>query len=188
MTLARFRANNHPGQISARGALDEIDDRGTEQAFVNALAERLGGPFTLDVAAAPHNTKCPTYYTRAQNGLTQEWPGRIWCNPPYSHPHIGHFIRKAWTEWAAGRPEVIAMLIPANRTEQGAWQQLVEPYRDQPGSPLRSEFLPGRMRFVKPGQTHIGANERPPFGVCLLLWQRSGPPDLPDDLLAELGG
>lgn len=62
------------------------------------------------------------------------------------------------------------MLLPANRTEQQWWQLLVEPYRDRPGSPLTVRFLPGRMRFLKPGQTAVGPNQRPPFGCVLLVW------------------
>jgi len=62
------------------------------------------------------------------------------------------------------------MLAPANRTEQTWWQQHVEPYRDRPGGVLRTEFLPGRIRFLAPGQGVIKPNERPPFGCCLLIW------------------
>ncbi|WP_220138499.1 phage N-6-adenine-methyltransferase, partial [Nocardioides massiliensis] len=87
--------------------------------------------------------------------------------PPYSD--IAPWIRKAWECWASTLG--IVMLLPANRTEQQWWQQLVEPYRDRPRSPLTVEFLPGRMRFLKPGQTAVGPNNRPPFGCCLLVWQ-----------------
>jgi hypothetical protein len=66
------------------------------------------------------------------------------------------------------RAELIVMLVPANRTEQRWWQELVEPARRQ--HLLTVEFLPGRMRFLRPGQTEIGPNERPPFGCCLLIW------------------
>lgn len=156
--------------------MDEVDDRGTDPAFVSELEERFGAPFTLDVAAAAHNARCEQFYTRADNGLASPWPGRIWCNPPYSHPSLRDWMAKAWTEWNSGRSDLIVMLLPANRVEQSWWQDLVEPYRDRPGSPLRVEFLPGRLRFVKPGQKHIGPNERPPFGCCLLIWERAGPP------------
>jgi hypothetical protein len=36
---------------------------------------------------------------------------------------------------------------------------------------FRTEFLPGRLRFLARGQSLIGPNERPPFGCCLLIWQ-----------------
>jgi hypothetical protein len=61
------------------------------------------------------------------------------------------------------------MLVPANRTEQRWWQDLIEPYRDC-GQGLTTRFLAGRLRFLAPGQTHIGADERPPFGCVLLIW------------------
>lgn len=63
------------------------------------------------------------------------------------------------------------MLLPANRTEQQWWQLMVEPFRDRPGSPLSTRFLPGRMRFLRRGQTAVGPNERPPFGCLLLIWE-----------------
>lgn len=72
------------------------------------------------------------------------------------------------------RADLVVMLLPANRTEQGWWQDYVEPLRDRPDSPLRVEFLRGRQRFVLPGAESIGPNERPPFGCCLLIWSRDG--------------
>lgn len=167
MTLAGFKAQNHPQQTDVRGALDDVDDRATLPIYVQAWEERFG-KFTIDVAAAAHNTKCERYYTREDNGLAQSWAGeRVWCNPPYSD--IYPWIHKAWEEHEGTRG--IVMLLPANRTEQRWWQKLVEPHRDQPDSALSVEFLPGRMRFLRPGQTEIGPNERPPFGCCLLVWR-----------------
>ena len=69
--LVGFKAENHPQQTGVRGAVDEVDDRGTEPAFIASLEERFGEPFTLDVAAAAHNAKAPRYFTRADNGLDQ---------------------------------------------------------------------------------------------------------------------
>lgn len=185
MTLAGFRATNHPQQTAKRGASDEVDDRGTDQAFFDATSARFG-PFTLDAAAAPHNAKCERYFTREDDALQRTWGGRVWCNPPYSD--CGAWVQKAWDQWHGGpialnpsirlpypRPgiESIVMLLPANRVEQKWWQGLVEPFRDRPGSPLRVEFLPGRMRFDRPGWTPGPKGDRPPFGCCLLIWEKS---------------
>lgn len=165
--LAGFRAQNHPQQTGLRGARDEVDDRGTEPEFVRDLEGRFGEPFTLDVAAAPHNTKCDRFYTRADDGLVQSWAGeRIWCNPPYSG--LGDWLAKAWAEWQGTRG--IVMLLPANRVEQRWWQEHVEPFRDRAGSPLRVEFLPGRMRFIRPNAVISPKGDRPPFGCALLIW------------------
>jgi len=170
MTLAGFKAQNHPQQTGARGAKDEVDDRGTLPEFIASLEERFGEPFTLDVAAAPHNAKAPVFYTREDDGLSLPWTGNVWCNPPYSN--IYDWVDKAWHEWYASGVDRITMLLPANRTEQGWWQKLVEPHRDRPNSPLRVEFLPGRMRFIRPSAVIGPKGDRPPFGCCLLVWER----------------
>jgi phage N-6-adenine-methyltransferase len=172
MALTGFQAQNHPQQTSRRWPddVDGVDDRATHPLNFAEFDEEFG-PFTVDVAAAAHNTKCERFYDRQANGLAQSWAGEVvWCNPPYSD--IGPWIRKAWAEHVdAAR---IVMLLPANRTEQTWWQLMVEPFRDRAHSPLTVRFLPGRMRFLKPGQTAVGPNQRPPFGCVLLVWRGSG--------------
>lgn len=165
MTLLGFRSAN-PQQTDKRGAVDDVDDRATTPDLFQPLHDRHH--FTIDVAAAAHNTKCERYYDKATNGLRQPWDGeRVWCNPPYSD--IRPWVAKAWSSAA-----LTVMLLPANRTEQAWWQDLVEPYRDR-GLGLTVEFLRGRWRFLKPGQQRVGANERPPFGLCLLVWDGHEP-------------
>lgn len=166
MSLVGFKAQNHAQQTGRRGPNPKVDDRATTVADFEPLAERFGG-FTVDVAAASHNTKCERFYSIEDDGLAQSWAGeRVWCNPPYSS--IEPWIVKAHAEMAAGC-ELVVMLLPANRTEQGWWQRQVEQRRRE-GS-IEVEFLPGRMRFIAPGQTEVGPNERPPFGCCLLIWR-----------------
>jgi phage N-6-adenine-methyltransferase len=168
VSIAGFRASNHPQQISRNGAVDEVDDRETHPEVFGPLNERFS--FTLDVAAADHNAKTDSYYTRRDNGLLRPWPGRVWCNPPYSD--CAAWVRKAWAEWHSDAPpELIVMLLPANRVEQAWWQDHIEPHRDRPGSPLRVEFLRGRMRFIRPGAVIGPKGDRPPFGCCLLIWE-----------------
>lgn len=165
MSLVRFKAKNHRQQVEARGGVDSpIDDRATTPADFARFDAALG-PFTVDVAAAAHNTKCARYFTFEMNGLTQSWAGeRVWCNPPYSR--IGAWVEKAWREHQG--TDGIAMLLPANRTEQGWWQQMVEPLRER--SALSVLFLPGRLNFIAAGATDVKPGERSPFGCCLLTW------------------
>jgi len=182
MTLARFKAQNHPQQVDRGGAVDDVDDRATHPLDFAEFDERFG-PFTVDVAAAPHNARCDRYFTRDDDGLTQSWNGEtVWCNPPYSD--ITPWVRKAWAEHTTA--ESITMLLPANRTEQSWWQHMVEPFRDRVDSPLSARFLAGRMRFLRRGQTAIGPNERPPFGCVLLRWSAIDTPNplvyRPDDV------
>jgi phage N-6-adenine-methyltransferase len=165
VSLVGFKASNHPQQVGANGAKDDVDDRGTRWDEFNPISERFGG-FTLDVAAAHHNAKCPTYYTAWDDGLEMPWYGRVWCNPPYSD--LGAWVRKAWAEWSGC--ETIVMLVPANRTEQKWWQEWVEPQRL--AGNLQVEFLPGRMRFDRPNSVIGPKGDRPPFGCALLIWQK----------------
>lgn len=166
MSLSGFKAKNHPQQVGRRSAVDGIDDRETAPYVFDPLHARFG--FTLDAAAASHNAKCERYFSREDDGLAQSWAGEsVWCNPPYSD--VPAWVRKAWLEQSQCR--AIVMLLPANRTEQPWWQHMVEPYRDRPGSPLRVEFIAGRLRFTAPGQSRLEPNNRPPFGCCLLIWQ-----------------
>lgn len=179
MSLVGFKARNHQQQTAKRGALDEVDDRGTKWEFIRSLEERFGEPFTLDVAAAPHNAKAAIYYTRLADGLAAPWYGNVWCNPPYSRikgvTDLGRWVDKAWREYQGGNCSRIVMLVPANRTEQAWWQEQVEPYRDNPPNAdtgFRVEFLPGRMRFDQPdGWVKPKKGDRPPFGLCLLIWE-----------------
>ena len=169
MSLVARPARNHPQQVGKRGANPAVDDRATSPEVFGPLNERFG--FTIDVAASAANTKCERFYSIEDDGLLKPWLGeRVWCNPPYSD--IRPWVEKAWAEWPYA--ELIVMLVPANRTEQKWWQELVEPKRDQLGyEDLRTEFLPGRLRFIAPGADGIGPNERPPFGCVLLIWQRA---------------
>ncbi len=188
MSVVGYKARNHPQQVAERGARPDIDDRATAPEVFGPLQERFG--FTVDAAASPANAKCDRFWTEADDGCAQSWAGeRVWINPPYSFPNIPAFVAKAWQEWKVGGPGLIVMLVPANRTEQAWWQEMVEPYRDLPDSDLHVEFLPGRMRFLTPGQTEVGPDERPPFGCCLLIWEAreaSGSPRLVPEVVAQV--
>lgn len=162
MSLVGFKAKNHIQQTGKRGPRPEVDDRATAPEVFGPLHERFR--FTLDAAALPHNAKLERYFTPELDGLAQPWTGeRVWCNPPYSS--IEPWVAKASDSGA----EIVVMLLPANRTEQGWWQRHIEPRRDVPGG-IRVEFLAGRMRFIAHDAADIRPNERPPFGVCLAIW------------------
>lgn len=53
------------------------------------VLERLGVTFDLDVAAPAGGVPwvpAARIYTKAQDGLTAAWNGRVWMHPPYSQP------------------------------------------------------------------------------------------------------
>jgi phage N-6-adenine-methyltransferase len=165
MTLLGHRARNHPQQTEARGPLDDVDDRRTPpDLLAECLVLAREVVFDLDVAASGDNTKAPEFYDIDDDGLTERWWGRVWCNPPYSD--CGAWVAKAHVE--ASHCRSITMLLPANRTEQAWWQELVEPFRLQ--GDIFVYFLGRRRRFDRPGWTKPAKGDRPPFGLCLVVW------------------
>lgn len=164
--LTQFKATNHRRY---KDGDKNVDDRALPPADFAPLFARF--QFSIDAAASEANTKLPRFWTAKTNGLKHSWANeRVYCNPPYSS--IRPWIIKAWNETDC---PLIVMLLPANRTEQSFWQELIEPMRDRPGSPLRTEFLRDRIRFLKSGAASIRPNERPPFGCCLCIWDRAKP-------------
>lgn len=124
--------------------------------------------FDLDVAACEESHHAPRFYTKTMNGLALPWDAeRVWCNPPYSN--LRPWVERAWQETASARCSLVAMLIPANRTEQTWWQRHVEPYRDGRGL-ISTHFLPGRTAFARPGSGGVGQSGAP-FGCVLLVWR-----------------
>jgi phage N-6-adenine-methyltransferase len=191
MTLVGFRAENHPQQSGRRGAVDKVDDRRTPDSIWLPLHQRYG--FTLDVAASAENAKTARYFTVEDDGLARSWAGeRVWCNPPYSD--IRPWVAKAWQSMndPGGPSPVIVMLLPANRTEQAWWQELVELWRDggtpiHRGVTLSTRFLAGRPRFDVPDGTYSDPRgNRPPFGCVLLTWSREASTRAPDGVPGAL--
>lgn len=181
MTLVAFRARNHPQQPTR----DDVDDRRTPVEFFAKL-NRIHRK-SVDAAANSNNALLPRYWTRASNGLIQPWRGeRVWCNPPFSD--LRPWVEKAWAEVLHSGCELVVMLLPANRTEQRWWQELIEPCRDRSRDVYRltTSFLPGRMRFGMPADFVWGPSrkkgDRPPFGCMLLTWRAHRRLESPDQL------
>lgn len=113
------------------------DEWSTPPHFFAAVSKNHG-PFDLDPCCRPETAKAPVYFTKDNNGLKQDWFGRVWINPPYSNP--SPWCEKAATEVAAGRAELVVMLLPA-AVDTHWFHNFVVPYADV-------EFIRGRMRFI----------------------------------------
>lgn len=92
--------------------------------------------FDLDVCADDLNHKCERYYTKETDGLSQEWNGMCWMNPPYGRT-IGQWVKKAYESARGG--VVVVCLLPA-RTDTKWWRDYV-----MKASELR--FISGRVKF-----------------------------------------
>src|SRR4051812_13349609 len=64
------RRNRRPrGTLEVMGS-SRSDEWPTDPAYFAAVAREFG-PFDLDPCASAENTKCPSYFTREDNGLAQ---------------------------------------------------------------------------------------------------------------------
>ena len=130
---------------------------GTPQDFFDALHEEFG--FTLDVAATPENAKCERYFTRAEDGLSQDWGSECcWMNPPYGR-EIRHWMRKAHESSLSGA--TVVCLVPA-RTDTGWWWDYA----------MRGEirFIRGRLRFEGGSKTNP-LSHNAPFPVAVVVFR-----------------
>lgn len=98
------------------------------------------GEFDLDPCAAPAPRPWPTarqHYTKADNGLTKPWRGRIWLNPPYGPTVMAPFMRRM-AEHRCGTALIFA------RTETALFHETV--WR----AATAIMFLKGRLCFHRP--------------------------------------
>lgn len=86
------------------------------------MARDVLGEFDLDPATsevAQRVVQARKFFTKSDNGLEQQWEGRVWLNPPYMQPLIGQFVEKLVEERCADRVSA-AILLTHNYTDT-AW-------------------------------------------------------------------
>jgi phage N-6-adenine-methyltransferase len=131
----------------------------TPQDFFDDLNSEFG--FELDVCATAENAKCPKFFTKGDDGLSREWTGICWMNPPYGR-EIGKWVKKAYDSSLSGA--TVVCLVPA-RTDTKWFQDYCLRY--------------GEIRFVR-GRLKFGGCENPaPFPCAVVIFR--------PDWLADLG-
>ena len=115
--------------------------------------------FELDVCASDQNHKAPRWYTESEDGLTQPWRGRVWCNPPYGRTVKLWVARAIWAVQSQQTAPVAVLLLPARTDTQWFHTYLYQ----RPG--VTVQFLKGRLTFV-------GAPSPAPFPSLLAVVSR----------------
>lgn len=112
--------------------------------------------FTLDPCATPQNAKCKHYFTPKEDGLKQQWFGRVFMNPPYGR-QIGQWIFKAYKECKIyGNCELVVCLIPS-RTDTRWWHNYC----------MKAD----EIRFIK-GRIKFNGKNSAPFPSCIVIFKR----------------
>ena len=107
------------GTVNAGLFTSTTDEWPTPQDLYDTLHAEFG--FDLDPCADHSNAKCPRYFTRDDDGLTQNWAGTVFMNPPYGR-EMKRWIKKAHDESLRGA--TVVCLIPA-RTDTTYWHDHV---------------------------------------------------------------
>ena len=109
--------------------------------------------FETDVCATDDNAKCAKYYTEEMDGLSQEWRGVCWMNPPYGRT-IGKWMKKAYESSLSGT--TVVCLVPA-RTDTNWWHDYA-----MKGD---IEFIRGRLKFG-------GSKNSAPFPSAVVVFKQ----------------
>jgi phage N-6-adenine-methyltransferase len=156
-------------------------ERYTPPQYIDAAREVLG-EFDLDPATcamAQETVRANEFFTAETDGLSQEWHGKVWMNPPYHRDLAPAFIAKLIEEKEAGRVSE-AIVLTNNSTDTAWFQQL---------APVSSAicFTKGRINFTVPngppvmptqGQTFFYLGDNPQafaekfaaFGLMVKPW------------------
>ena len=133
-------------------AENRTDVWATPQFLFDKLNAVFG--FDLDVCALAENAKCERYFTPEINGLSQEWKGTCWMNPPYSR-EISEWIEKAVQ--TANQGHTVVALLPV-RTDVAWWQEHC--------MSREIHYIRGRLKFGN-------AKHNAPFGCAVVVFRPS---------------
>lgn len=114
----------------------------TPPQYIEAAREVMGR-IDLDPASNPLANewiRADTIYTKDNNGLAQEWHGRVWMNPPYAQPLITNFAEKLVEEYKAGRVSEAIVLV--NNATETRWFQTLA------GAATAVCFSKGRIKYL----------------------------------------
>ena len=91
-------------------------------SYIIEKARYVMGGIELDPASseiANATVKAQEYFTIVDNGLEQDWWGKVWLNPPYSQPDITNFAKAVITK------SYDQIMILVNNATETNWFQMM---------------------------------------------------------------
>lgn len=119
----------------------------TPDEFIVAAREVMGR-IDLDPASNPianEHVQAAVYYSIEDDGLTKQWTGKVWMNPPYESKLIIQFAEKLCSEYTVGNVQEAIVLVN-NATETKWFQSIAHRAR-------AICFPQSRIKFWYPGKT-----------------------------------
>jgi len=132
----------------------------TPKDFIDAARESMGN-IDLDPASsdiANQTVQADKYFTKDDDGLAQEWNGKVWMNPPYAQPLMGQFADKMKEQVEAGNVQSFCVLV--NNATETKWFKTMASVADY------ICFTSGRVKFLDPEGNKSGA---PLQGQAILI-------------------
>jgi phage N-6-adenine-methyltransferase len=124
----------------------------TPMDFFQKWDDLIGG-FDIDVCANQDNAKCQKFFSKEDDGLSQDWIGKCWMNPPYGK-EIGHWMKKAYESSQSGA--TVVCLVPS-RTDTKWWHDYA---------------MKGKITFIK-GRLKFGDSKNSaPFPSAVVVFER----------------
>lgn len=117
------------------------------------VMKAIGLDYDLDPCAPPGGLPwipARRFYSLPDDGLTLEWDGRVWLNPPYG-PHTG-----AWMRRLAQHGDGVALVFA--RTETSWWHDVL------PAAHAVC-FIAGRLTFVSSERAGSSSNAGAPSAL-----------------------
>jgi hypothetical protein len=119
-------------------------ERYTPAKYIEAARMVLGtidiDPATSELAQQTVNAE--DFFIEQEDGLSKEWIGRVWLNPPYHRELAPKFIKKLVREYTAGRTTA-AILLTNNCTDTEWFDVAIR-------AAASACFTNGRIKFTTP--------------------------------------
>jgi hypothetical protein len=137
-------ATDEPKEMAHVGRNSGNNEWYTPPEYIEAARLTLGS-IDLDPASseiANRTVQARAFYSAEDDGLTKNWAGRVWLNPPYAVGLIDKFIEKLCLHFDSGH--VTDAIVLVNNATETAWFQHIAQRASAICFPKR------RVRFLDP--------------------------------------